>query len=106
MFVHVVYFWLNEGIPEADRRFFHDTVSTLGNISALRQFQLGVPAATDRPVIDRSYDYSLLTVFEDLAGHDAYQTDPIHLEFVEKCSHLWSRVQIYDSVPAPSVSNA
>jgi len=36
--------------------------------------------------------------FDDLANHDAYQVDPIHKEFLKKCSHLWTRVQVYDFV--------
>ncbi|WP_233207743.1 Dabb family protein [Siphonobacter sp. BAB-5405] len=47
--------------------------------------------------MDRSYDYCLLTVFKDMAGHDVYQVDPIHLKFVEDCKQYWDRVVIYDS---------
>jgi hypothetical protein len=38
--------------------------------------------------------------FESLAGHDAYQVDAIHHAFLEQCSQLWSRVQVYDFEPA------
>jgi hypothetical protein len=48
-------------------------------------------------VIDRSYDYCLLTTFEEEAGHDVYQTHPIHLKFIEDCASLWEKVLIYDS---------
>jgi hypothetical protein len=65
------------------------------------QGPFGVPASTDRPVIDRSYSYGLVLKFNDLAGHDAYQIDPVHEEFLENCGHLWVRVQVYDFV-APS----
>jgi len=51
---------------------------------------------TDRPVIDRTYSFGLTVVFKDKAGHDEYQTDPVHLEFVRNCSGMWSRVLIYD----------
>jgi hypothetical protein len=60
-------------------------------------FSVGKPAKTDRPVIDRSYDYCLLTTFEEEKGHDYYQTAPIHLEFIKNCAHLWDKVLIYDS---------
>ncbi|MEC7471585.1 MAG: Dabb family protein, partial [Pseudomonadota bacterium] len=30
----------------------------------------------------------------------AYQTHPLHVKFVEQCSHLWSKVVVYDSVSA------
>jgi hypothetical protein len=97
MFVHVVNFWLKKDLSETDRQQFVTGVSTLGNISGLQSFNVGKPAATDRPVIDNSYDYCLLTVFNNEEGHDAYQIDPIHLKFVDECKHLWERVLIYDS---------
>jgi hypothetical protein len=32
-----------------------------------------------------------------VAAHDAYQVDPIHHEFINRCKTFWSRVQIYDA---------
>ena len=58
---------------------------------------IGVPAATDRPVIDRSYTFALIVIFDDLAGHDAYQVHPIHGAFVDTFNTYWTKVQIYDS---------
>ncbi|MFT4033073.1 MAG: Dabb family protein [Siphonobacter sp.] len=97
MFVHVVNFWLKEGISEQDRLKFEAGVSSLDAIGGKEVFNVGKPASTNRPVIDRSYDYCLLLVFKDLAAHDAYQIDPIHLKFVETCNQYWDRVLIYDS---------
>ena len=97
MFVHVVNFWLKKDLSEADRQKFVEGVKSLGNIESIKTFSVGPPAATDRPVIDRSYDYCELTVFEDAAGHDEYQVHPLHLKFIDDCKHLWERVLIYDS---------
>lgn len=97
MFVHVVNFWLKKGLSAAEIADFERGVKTLGTIEGLTQFNVGKPAATNRPVIDRTYDYCLLTVFEDEAGHDAYQVAPIHLKFIEDCAQYWERVLIYDS---------
>ena len=58
---------------------------------------IGRPAATDRPVIDNSYTYSLVVTFPDLETHDAYQTDPTHVAFIEEAKSLWDKVLIYDS---------
>lgn len=98
MFVHHVYFWLKEGLSEDDIQTFEEGVSSLLQIEHIKLGDVGKPASTDRPVIDRSYSYSLLLVFEDLSAHDAYQPHPVHKAFVERCSHLWERVLIYDSV--------
>ncbi|MDQ1088846.1 MULTISPECIES: Dabb family protein [unclassified Siphonobacter] len=97
MFVHVVNFWLKEGLSAEDRAKFEEGVSSLKNVEGIEVFNVGKPAATDRPVIDRSYDYCLLTVFKDEAAHDVYQVAPIHLKFVETCKQYWDRVLIYDS---------
>jgi hypothetical protein len=96
MFVHTVFFWLKPGLsPEAKDRFVKGVNSLLA-IKNLVHGSVGTPAETDRPVIDRSYSYGLLTVFENKAGHDAYQVDPIHLAFVESCKDCWESVKIYD----------
>ena len=98
MFVHIVNFWLKKGLSDAERAQFVTGVKTLGTVDGVKIFNVGEPASTDRPVIDRSYDYCLLTVFDDEAGHDYYQIAPIHLKFIEECKHLWENVLIYDSV--------
>lgn|SRR5690348_9502440 len=96
-FVHVVNFWLKKGLTPADIRQFEKGVRSLGQIRTLQLFHLGTPADTDRPVIDRSYDYCLVCVFSDKAAHDSYQVDPIHDRFREDCSPFWEKVLIYDS---------
>lgn len=96
-FVHVVNFYLKPGLSPEDVKKFEDGVSTLGKIESLLVFNVGKPASTDRPVIDKSYSYCLLTVFNDKAGHDLYQEAPIHLEFIKNCEHLWEKVVIFDS---------
>jgi len=38
-----------------------------------------------------------------IAGdHDIYQEYPAHRAFIENASHLWTRVQVYDSVSCAS----
>ena len=95
MFVHCVYFWLKPGITEAERKQFVAGATSLTKIKAVKQGWVGKPADTDRPIIDRSYSYGLVVAFDDLAGHDAYQVDPIHDAF-RNLSHLWTQVKIYD----------
>ena len=85
MFVHVVNFWLKKDLSDAERQQFVDGVKELSNIESLVTFNVGTPAATDRPVIDRSYDYCELTIFKDVEGHDIYQVHPLHLKFIDEC---------------------
>jgi len=98
MLTHCVFFWLKEGVTAEQRVTFERCLVSLTTITGVFDATFGVPATTDRPVIDRSYSYGLMVKFDDLATHDAYQVDPIHKEFLKNCSQLWTRVQVYDFV--------
>lgn len=96
--VHHVFFWLKNGDSKEDLNKLLEGVGSLKKIKSLRMCKIGKPAATEqRDVVDRSYHVSLLTIFDDVAGHDAYQVDPLHTAFVKNYSHLWGKVVVYDS---------
>ncbi len=98
MLFHNVYFWLKPELTAAQRAEFRRGVETLASIKSVHQITVGVPAKTEhRPVIDHSYDVALIVQCRDVAAHDAYQVDPIHLAFVTKFKTYWTRAQIYDS---------
>jgi hypothetical protein len=98
MFVHAVYFWLKQGTGGAARQqLIDDCTRLLGKVPSVRHLWVGKPAMTPRPVVDNSYDVGLCVVFDDTAGHDAYQVHPLHLEFVDRNGSTFGRVQIYDT---------
>jgi hypothetical protein len=97
MFVHSVYFWLKPDLTADEKAACMSKMNALGTIDSVKQCIIGPPADTDRPVIDRTYSYALIVIFEDKAGHDAYQVDPIHDVFRDDCAAYWDRVQIYDA---------
>jgi len=96
MFVHSVYFWLKPDLSDAQKAQFRKGLNSLTEIESVFRAFIGKPAPTNRPIIDRSYSYALLLVFQDQKAHDLYQDDPIHEKFRQDCSTLWSKVQIYD----------
>lgn len=98
MFVHSVYFWLKPELTEAQRTAFWDGVRSLTTIASVRHGLTGTPASTDRPIIDRSYSCALVVIFDNEAGHDAYQVDPVHDKFRDDCAPCWSKVLIYDAI--------
>jgi hypothetical protein len=100
LFIHHVYFWLKDPSNPENHAMLLDGLRTLGKITSIRSFHIGVPAGTNRSVIDTTYDFSWLVIFGSPEAQDDYQVDPIHQIFVEKCGHLWKRVQVYDSVGA------
>jgi len=97
MFVHAVYFWLRDDLTAAERLAFIDGVRSLRTIDTVQHGYVGVPAATDRAVIERGYSHALVLVFADQRAHDAYQTHPVHDRFRDTCSTLWRKVLIYDT---------
>ncbi len=72
-------------------------MKSLLTIEVIKLGDLAKPASTNREVIDNSYSYSLLTVFENMQAHDIYQPHPVHQNFINTCAHFWSKVLIYDS---------
>jgi hypothetical protein len=100
MFVHHVYFWLKNAGSKEDQARLLKGLKTLQKIEAIKMSHIGVPANTNRPVIDTSYQFSLLLIFDDRQSQDVYQNHPVHLKFVEDYSNLWTKVIVYDSVNA------
>jgi hypothetical protein len=95
--VHHVFFWLKNPGNKADRDQLIEGLRTLTGIKVIKQLLIGLPASTEkRDVVDNSYDVSELMYFDNAEDQNAYQVDPIHKAFVEKYSHLWERVVVYD----------
>ena len=101
MFTHCVFFRLKEETTSDDRIKFEEGLRSLTTTPGALHGTFGVPARTDRPVVERSYSYGLMVNFDDLAAHDAYQVHPVHKEFLKNCASLWSHVQVYDFVDPP-----
>ena len=98
MLVHTVYFWLKPELTATQRADFRKGVESLGGIKAVDKIYVGVPAKTEkRPIVDDSYSVALTVLCKNIAAHDAYQVDAIHLKFIADFKSFWSRVQIYDA---------
>ncbi|MFT5892344.1 MAG: hypothetical protein ACI9Y7_002454 [Dokdonia sp.] len=97
-FAHTVYFWLhNPENPEERKAFEASLTNFIDQSPYISTKHIGVPASTNRDVIDNSYTYSLLLTFKDKATQDQYQEEPAHKQFIAESSHLWSKVVVYDS---------
>lgn len=100
IFIHHVYFWLKNQSSKEDLATLLDGLQKLSKVKTIKLFHIGKPADTNRSVIEKSYAVSWLCHFEDADAQDSYQIDPIHLKFVDECSHVWEKVIVYDSVNA------
>lgn len=93
--IHQVYFWLHK---ESDlKEFMTDAAPMLGRCKDVAQFIMGTPAPTEkREVVDHSFHVSCTLFFDSLEAQAAYQIDPLHLDFIQKYSHMWKSVKVYD----------
>lgn len=98
MFTHVVLFWLKKEMTAATQQLLDDARRLLTPIAGVTFIDVGVPAGTPRDVVDGTYDVCLVTAFADAAGHNAYQVDPLHLEFVARNKPNFERIRVFDSV--------
>jgi hypothetical protein len=97
--IHAVFFWLKRPDSDEDRQTLIEGLRTLEQIPSVNSLQIGLPASTEnRDVVDNSFQVSELMFFDDLEAQSAYQAHPVHLEFVENCSHLWEKVVVHDSI--------
>jgi hypothetical protein len=84
MFSHVVIFWTKPEVPGAADALLAGAQKYLAAVPGARSFHVGKMVPSHRPVVDQSYQVALNIVFDTKAQQDAYQTHPLHLEFVEK----------------------
>ena len=97
MFVHAVYFWLERDLNTEQIKQFEEGLESLKQIESVKYCFTGKPSATDRPIIDRTYDYALTVVFDNKEDHDIYREHKIHDVFRDNFSRFFLKVQIYDS---------
>jgi hypothetical protein len=100
MFIHHVFFWLRNPDSREDLARLKEGLTKLTKVKTIRQAHIGLPADTNRDVIERSYSLSWLLTFDHAADQDSYQEDPLHLDFVKECSGLWKKVVVYDNIDA------
>jgi len=98
IFIHHVFFWLNDPASKENLNALIDGLEKLSHAKTIRQFHIGMPASTNRAVIENTYSVSWFLLFDKREDQDSYQVDPIHLNFVKECSHLWSKVVVYDTI--------
>lgn len=97
MLSHHVLFWLKADTTEDQKAAFRKGLESLEKIESVTNFHAGTPAPIERAVVDVTYTFSLLVFFEDLAGHDVYQTHALHLAFLDEFRVMFEKVVIYDA---------
>jgi hypothetical protein len=96
MFSQTVIFSTNPAETNAADEVIASAKKYLASIPGVENFHAGKMARSHRAVVDQSYQVGLNIQFETKQAQDAYQDHPLHLEFVEKCKALWTKVVVYD----------
>ncbi|MGV3508119.1 MAG: Dabb family protein [Sphingobacteriaceae bacterium] len=97
MLTHHVLFWLKADTSDEQKAAFKEGLDSLKGVETIKSIYIGTPAPIERAVVDTTYTFSLMIVFDDLAGHDVYQVHPIHQAFLDKFRILFDKVVIYDA---------
>ena len=98
MFCHSVYFWVRDDLSTSQVTEFLDGIESLRRIETVHTGFIGVPAPSERGVVDKSYSHALILLFADPEAHDAYQVHPVHDRFRQRCATFWSKIVIYDAI--------
>src|SRR5262245_33097091 len=98
MLGHMVYFTLKDRSPAAVQKMVAACKKYLTGHPGTVFFAAGtvVPDLT-RPVNQTDFDVALQMVFASREAHDAYQTAPRHLQFIEENKANWERVRVFDA---------
>ena len=98
MLAHMVYFTLKDSSPAAVDKQVASCRKHLADHPGQAFFGVGTRAADfDRDVNDKEFHVGLHIVFENHAAHDAYQTHPRHLQFIEESKANWTRARVFDA---------
>jgi hypothetical protein len=96
--IHTVFFWVKEGTSNADIQAFEKGLEKLGSCPQIQSYYWGPPSSTEqRGVVDGSFTYAINVHFATIEDQNAYQEEPIHLEFIENHNAIWEKVIVYDN---------
>lgn len=98
MLAHDVYFTLKDRSDAAKQQLVNACQKYLSDHPGTVWFDAAVLASEyAREVNDREFDVALHLLFKDQAAHEAYQTAPKHLQFIEENKDAWAKVRVFDS---------
>lgn len=95
---HHVFFTLKDKSSAAVTSLVEDCQKYLDDHDGVVDFSVGRRDEELDREVNVKFDVSLHVIFRDRATHDAYQTAPRHLEFIERQKDNWAQVQVCDSL--------
>lgn len=97
MFSHIVIFWTKKENADAVDQLIAGAEAHLKPIPGALIFHIGRMVTDGRPIVERSYQVALTTVFESRQAREMYRAHPGHERFKnEFCTPLVERNLVYD----------
>ena len=94
---HIVLCWLKEPGNEESHTSLIEATFNLRSIPGVLRVHAGTPLASDRPIVDDSFDVGIIIVLENREALQPYLDHPAHTEAVrEILAPLTERILIYD----------
>lgn len=94
---HVVLMWQKNPGNTADRQTLLAACDELRAIPGIQSLDTGTALASDRPVVDDSFDVGLVVRFNSEKSLHGYETSPLHLKKVnEVLKPLTRKIVVYD----------
>ena len=94
---HVVVVWLKEPGNITHRQTILETSEVLRSIPGVLSLKSGTVIASERGIVDSSFDVALIVSFSDAAAMQAYLVHPTHTQLVnETLKPLVAKIRVYD----------
>jgi Stress responsive A/B Barrel Domain len=102
---HVVFCWFRADAPVGTVQAALDGASALAAIPGVLELKKGVALASDRPIVDDTFQLGMTMRFADVETMRTYLAHPDHVRYVDTLVKPFAeRILIYDIVqdPAPA----
>jgi hypothetical protein len=97
---HVVLIWLKKPGNAADRAQAISTAKMFQKeIAEIQHLSVGQPVASERPVVDDSFDVGLVMRFANQADLTTYENHPVHVKAVnDVLKPMAAKLLVYDVI--------
>ena len=97
--IHVVLLWLNEPGNVEHRRELIEVSRSFASIPGIVSVKVGTPVASEREVVDDSFDVGVYLEFRSRDALDAYRSHPAHVQAIANTLQpLVAKSVVYDFV--------
>jgi hypothetical protein len=94
---HVVLIWLKRPGNTADRQALRQAAEDLKALPQVKSVSHGTALASERPIVDDSFDVGFVMRFDSPADLHAYETHPQHVAKVNQVlKPLTRKIVVYD----------